>query len=63
MKIDVLGWFFFDGGHETVHQRVDYIKALIDEKLKKDIDIICYSDNCGGRQKTNICCLFMLTLL
>jgi len=30
---------------------LNYIKALIDENLGKDIEIIFYSDNCGGQQK------------
>lgn len=30
---------------------LNFIKALIDENLGKDIDIIFYSDNCGGQQK------------
>lgn len=30
---------------------LNYIKALIDENLGKDIDIIFYSDNCGEQQK------------
>lgn len=30
---------------------LNYIKALIDENISKDIDIIFYLDNCGGQQK------------
>lgn len=30
---------------------LNYIKALIDENLGKDIGIIFYSDSCGGQQK------------
>ncbi|KAF8774594.1 hypothetical protein HNY73_017126 [Argiope bruennichi] len=41
---------------------LDYIKWQVVQNPNKEIDVIFYTDNCGGQQKISFCCLHMPTL-